>query len=235
MRKLFSLILVLSLCFSLVACQGNDKPAPNKETGKETSKEANKETTAAEEKSDAQELSVDNPIIVDKEAKEIRLLAQIDGQFTEKSTMHGVVFVDGGQGKNTMFRSLAKQDLYYDALKELGFTAGDTTNADNADKEPATGDKLEIRFQWDDKDVSLDEMVIDSTGEKFDIRFTGNKEASDKFQSGCIVCLTTCYVGITTNAAHLLGAEPNDVSFKLNPEVAPEDGTQVTVVIRAAK
>lgn len=228
MKRILTLLIVLSLGLGLVACGSSADKIKTQQTA---APEASAQATDGPK--DSQELSVDNPIVVDKENKEVRILAAVNGDFFEKSTMHGVVYVDGAQGENCMFQSFAKQDAFYDGLKAIGLAAADNINSDNAGETYTDGPALEVTFAWDDKTASLDEMIVESNSKPVDIRFTGNKAASDKYQSGCITCLTTCFVGITSNANYYLGEEPNNVTFKLNPDVAPKDQTTVTIIYRA--
>jgi Fe-S-cluster-containing hydrogenase component 2 len=63
-----------------------------------------------------------------------------------------------------------------------------------------------------------------------DVRFGGNLDRSKAKQTGCILCLDTCPVGITSNASHPQGSfDGKLVEFKGNKDVLPADGTGVIV------
>lgn len=69
-----------------------------------------------------------------------------------------------------------------------------------------------------------------------DVRFGGNLEAAKKANTGCILCLDSCAVGITSNSSYPTGTTQNKVSeFYGNKDVLPADGTRVSVIFRIAE
>lgn len=66
-----------------------------------------------------------------------------------------------------------------------------------------------------------------------DIRFGGNLDNARTFHTGCILCLDSCAVGITSNASYPSGTTQGDeVRFFGNDKVLPPDGTRVSVIFR---
>jgi len=58
-----------------------------------------------------------------------------------------------------------------------------------------------------------------------------------KKNTGCLVCLDSCPVGIASNAAYTYGAidRRKEVSFTGNKDLLPPDGTVVVITFKAKK
>ena len=52
------------------------------------------------------------------------------------------------------------------------------------------------------KELSLDQIFDDSSQKGFQIRFGGNRDRAVRGKTGCITCLESCWIGITSNAAY---------------------------------
>ena len=66
-----------------------------------------------------------------------------------------------------------------------------------------------------------------------DIRFGGNFEAAKAKRTGCILCLDSCAVGITSDAAYETGAvEVKKIGRYGREDVLPPDGSKVSVIFR---
>lgn len=83
----------------------------------------------------------------------------------------------------------------------------------------------------------LDEVIVDSNKKPFQIRFGGNMENALKLNTGCLLCLDSCPVGITSNASYTHGAveKRNEVTFKGNQSILPPDGTLVMIKVKVKK
>ncbi len=130
---------------------------------------------------------------------------------------------------------------FYDALIQIGAKPGDNLTK-NSYGEFVKGDELDIIALLPDtnKGLSLNAIFFDSTGRGFNIRFGGNRKASIEENTGCITCLESCWIGITSNAAY-----PMINSFKrlINPnshfrgkaEVLPANDSTPVILVYSLK
>jgi hypothetical protein len=174
-------------------------------------------------------------MVVDEKAKEIRLFAIVNGKYLHQPTRHGVVFAEGKNGNKSVFKAYTNQNDFHDALIKAGAKPGNNLTMKTATGKYVEGDVLDVFIIWDgaDKEYRLDEVIQDSGGNGFQINFGGNAtEARQKF-TGCILCLDSCPVGITSNARYPHGAfASREVKFKGDKDILPPDGTSVTIVFR---
>ena len=91
--------------------------------------------------------------------------------------------------------------------------------------------------QWD-RIKDMIPRAKTGSGEPYvaDIRFGGNIKSAYAANTGCILCLESCPVGITSNAAYGYGVieNTNTPQFFGNADILPEDGTIVTVTFTLA-
>ena len=216
MKKLITVLLVATLALSLTAC---GKTAP----------EASKAETKV--------------LVVDKEAKEIKMLCEVNGKYFTESTRHGIVFAKGSNGEKSVLRGLADEKEFHQALLDIGAKAGNNLKAEDmkagADNgKSVDGDKLEVVVTWDgqDKEIPFADIIKSSQEKPMDVRFGGNLESAKKNNTGCVLCLDSCATGITSDAAFPTGTTQNNVAkFYGDEDVLPEDGKVVTVTFRLAK
>lgn len=184
-------------------------------------------------------LTKDNPIKVDKEAGKVTFLAKVNGKYFFEPTRHAAVFEGGSNGDKSVFTGLVDTEPFHNALVEIGAQAGENMTPDNKETTKVQGDSLAVSVTWGDgsKEYDLNEVVKDSNGSKIDIRFGGNlKRALDK-KTGCLICLDSCPVGITSNAAYTYGAveKRDEVGFTGNQDILPEDGSLVAITVKLNK
>ena len=68
------------------------------------------------------------------------------------------------------------------------------------------------------------------------VRFGGNFEAAKSNRTGCILCLDSCAMAITSDAAYEAGAvEIKKIGRYGREDVLPADGTRVSVIFRIAE
>jgi hypothetical protein len=184
-------------------------------------------------------LTKEKPIKVDEKAKSLSVLAEVNGKYFLQATRHGLVFKDGKNGEKSVLRALGDHKSFHEGLIKLGFKAGNNMTMDNAATTFVQGDPLEVTVSWEGakKEYRLDEVIKDSNGKPLLIKFGGNLESALKYNTGCLICLDSCPVGITSNASYTMGAieKRNEVSFTGIKEVLPPDGTQVVVTLKAKK
>jgi hypothetical protein len=217
MRKMIVLWGALSLCWCMIVL------------GTLPAQSASAKTTLTKEK----------PISVDEKERSVSVLAQVNGKYFYQTTRHGVVYAGGSNGDKAVFRSFANDQDFYDALMKLALKAGNNMTKDNAAKTFVEGDLLDVTVTWDGakKEYSLDEVITDSNKKPFQIRFGGNQKNALQFKTGCLLCLDSCPVGITSNANYTMGAVEmrSEVVFKGNDKVLPPDGSLVVVKVKAKK
>lgn len=168
------------------------------------------------------------PIVV--ESNQIRLTATVNGKFFTTPTFHGVVYEGGSNGNNSLFKAQATQQQYYDALISLGALPGNNVDANSiVNVTKAEGTIIDVYVTWAGapKTYTLQEVLVGCVCDGT-IKFGGNLAASKSYGTGCIVCLGTCMVGISSNSAYAFGVYPK---FCGNSSVLPTDGTQVTIIL----
>jgi hypothetical protein len=181
------------------------------------------------------------PMVVNKEKKEISILAEVNGKYFTESTRHGVVFKDGKNGEKSILRALADEKKFYEEMIALGATPGNNLTADDmkTGTKSIEGSKLDVFVTWDGlgKEIPFSDVYTSSVEKELDVRFGGNIERANKNNTGCILCLDSCPTGITSNAAFPAGSHDNlkNVTFNGNDQVLPADGTVVTVIFRLAE
>lgn len=219
LKKFFTLALSSILLTSLVACG-----APSEST----------ETT---EEPASQEV-----MVVDKDKKEVTMLAEVNGKYFTESTRHGVVFKDGSNGEKSVLRGLADEKEFYHALIAIGAKAGDNLTGEDmkagpTDGKSVEGDKLNVFVTWDglDKEIPFQDIIKASEERESDFRFGGNLASAEKNNTGCVLCLDSCATGIASDAAYPTGTTQNKVvDFFGDDSVLPADGTVVKVIFRLA-
>lgn len=237
MKKIKFLAMLLMVSLLLVACGPKTDTTTDKK--EETKTAESTETTDTEEKTDDKDAATlngvteENPLKVDKDAKSVTIYTKYNGKFETEATRHLVICKDGKLSDKSIFSSYVSPTDFYNALVEVGAEAGNNMTADNASTTKSEGSKLEVTLCWAGQEgsVGIDDVVKDSNGKAIDMRFSGNIDPSKEYNTGCISCLDSCFVGITSNGEYPLGAieETKEVSFSVDADKAPEDGTPVAI------
>lgn len=243
MKKIKFLAMLLMVSLLLVACGPKTDTKPEETKTNEATDTT--DTTDTEEKTDDENtetadaegtiagVSEENPIKIDKDAKSVTIYTKYNGKFETEATRHLAIFKDGKLSDMSIFSSYVSPEDFYNALEEIGAEAGNNMNADNAATTTSEGSQLDLTLAWAGQEgtVGIDDVVKDSNGKALDIRFSGNIDNSKEFNTGCITCLDSCFVGITSNGEYPLGAieESKTVEFSVDADEAPEDGTAVAI------
>ncbi len=181
----------------------------------------------------------ENPMIINEKEKKIMIYTEVHEMNVHQSNVHwGIVFKDGRFQDRAILRAYVNQLDFHDALLKIGAKPGNNLNKDTIGKY-VEGDTLIVTATWPglNKELSLNEIFVDEKGKGFHIKFGGNKKASEEQKTGCITCLESCWISITSNANYpQTGAlkrfiNPNS-RFKGNANVLPEDGKPVIVIYR---
>lgn len=184
-------------------------------------------------------LTPGNPLKVDLKERSVSVLAQVNGKYLARPTRHGVVFKDGKNGDKSVFTALADHKTFYESLIKIGLKPGNNMTWDNKEKTVVEGDPIDVFVTWKGakKTYRIDEAIKDSTGKPIAIRFGGNLPAALDKKTGCLMCLDSCPVGITSNATYTYGAieTRKEASLMGNKDILPPDGTFVVVVFKAKK
>lgn len=212
MNKKFIIIVAIIMAFAFVGC--------NKKTEVKTDTELFG-------------LSETNNMVVDKEAKTIKIFALANGKYLSESTRHGVVSDGGKFADKAVFRSFVKPADFHQALLDIGAVPGNNMNKDNAETTLTEGSNLKLTFTWKDQESGKDinDVITDSNGNPIQIRFSGNLDNANEKKTGCITCLDSCLVGITSNASYPYGSveKAKTVEFNGNMENFPLDGEPVVI------
>jgi hypothetical protein len=184
----------------------------------------------------------ENPLIVDKANKRLLIYTEVNEMYLYQSTVHwGVVFREGTFGDRAILKAWANQLDFHDGLVELGLKPGNNLRHDTVGK-LVEGDELTIHATWPGlgKEVPLEEFFAESSGKGFKIKFGGNRKASAEKKTGCITCLESCWISISSNAQYPMSKSPERFShphstFKGRPEVLPvKDQSPVVLIYRKA-
>lgn len=179
----------------------------------------------------------EKPLIIDEKGKRVLIYTEVNEVNVHQSNVHwGVVFKDGKYQDRSILRSFANQLDFHDALIKTGAKPGNTLTKDTIGKY-VEGDTLDVKAIWPGlgKELSLNDIFIDEDGKGFKIKFGGNRKASAEKNTGCITCLESCWISISSNAnypqTHSLKRffMPNS-RFKGNTNILPDDGKPVILI-----
>lgn len=180
------------------------------------------------------QISRTNPIIIDKASKTVKMYTEVNAKYFVEPTRHAIVFKDGSNGDKSILKAWANQNDYYNALIDIGAKAGN--NLTPKTSTTVQGDPLDVTITWKGaaKEIPIYDAVIDSQNKKVaDFRFGGNQELAKSKNTGCILCLDSCPVGIASNATYpQMSFDNKQVEFRGNKAVLPADGTPVIVTFK---
>jgi hypothetical protein len=183
----------------------------------------------------------ENPLIVDEKGKRVLIYTEVHEMNVHQSNVHwGVVFKDGKFQDRAILKAYSNQLAFHDALLKIGAKPGNNLTKDTIGKY-VEGDTLDIKATWPGlgKELSLNDIFVDENGKGFKIKFGGNRKASEEKNTGCITCLESCWISISSNAnypqTHSLKRFLNPNSrFKGNANILPDDGKPVILIYSVA-
>ncbi|NPU83968.1 MAG: hypothetical protein HPY65_05725 [Syntrophaceae bacterium] len=168
------------------------------------------------------------PLAADPKTGTVAMYAEISlRHLTETTTHWGIGCETGKFADRFILVSPAEPPALYDALIRIGARPGNNLAPDGYGK-TVEGDVLALTAAWPGlpREVDAGGLFYDSSGKGFRFRFGGNRRAAEEQRTGCLTCLESCPVGITSNAVypHLSTARrifrPNS-RFRGRPEVLP--------------
>lgn len=183
----------------------------------------------------------ENPLVIDMKEKRVLIYTEVSEKNLHEANPHwGVVFKDGKFGEKAILVSFANPLAFHDALLQIGAKPGNNLTKDVIGK-PVEGDALEMTATWSGlgKELKPAEIFYDKTGKGFEIKFGGNRKASEEMNTGCITCLESCWIAITSNTKYptITGAtravSPNSL-FRGRAEVLPGGDKPVILIYRVA-
>jgi hypothetical protein len=181
-------------------------------------------------------LTKENPLQVDAAEGSVQVLGVVNGKYFFQGTRHAMIYQGGKFSDKAVFRSFASPQAFHDALLRIGLKPGNNMTMENKEKTRVHGDALDVRVTWPGagRTFTLDEVISDSNGKPIQMRFGGNRKLCGEKNTGCLMCLDSCPVGIVSNAAYAYGAveKRNEVTFQGRKEVLPADGTLVVFTVK---
>lgn len=183
----------------------------------------------------------ENPLIIDEKGKRVLIYTEVHEMNVHQYNVHwGIVFKDGRFQDRAILRSYANHLDFHDAMIKIGARPGNNLNKDTIGHF-VEGDTLEVKATWPGlgKELFLNEIFEDTAGKGFLIKFGGNRKASEEQKTGCITCLESCWISITSNANYpQTGAikrliNPNS-KFRGKADILPGDRKPVILIYRVA-
>lgn len=145
-----------------------------------------------------------HPLFIDLHKKQVLLYTEVNLNNWDKTNPHwGVVYEGGKLSDKAILSAFCPPGEFHAALIKIGARPGNNLTLQHTDT-LVEGDELSISVLRPDqnKSLTLADILFDQTGKGFHIRFGGNLERAVKEKTGCITCLESCPVGITSNAVY---------------------------------
>lgn len=181
----------------------------------------------------------ENPILVDTTGKRVLIYTEVNEMNVHQPNVHwGVVFKDGKFQDRAILKSWANHLAFHDAIVKIGGHAGNNLTKDTIGNH-VDGDELDVTalVPGAAREYKLGEVFVDLAGKDFKIKFGGNRPASENMNTGCITCLESCWIAVSSNTSYPQTGSikrfvnPNS-KFKGNPELLPTEGKPVVLVYR---
>lgn len=182
-------------------------------------------------------LTREHPITFDKDKKTVSFLAEVNGKYLYQPTRHFAVYEKGSNGEKAVFRGLVSHLKFYDALMKINVTPGNNMTLKNKETTHVEGREFKVTVTWKGagRDYSIDEVMDESNKAPIVMKFGGNLENATSKNTGCLLCLDSCPVGIVSNSVYTYGAisKRKEVSMKGNKDILPADRTKVIITLTA--
>lgn len=201
MKKL-TLLLVMALSLGLAGCGSSN------DSNGGTTEEKKEEGSKAE-------------CVVDETAKTITVQAVATGN--TESSIHLLVNQDGSNAEKSFFTTEASTMDFYDALVGLGAIPGNNIPVD-ASSGTILGSGLDVAITVDGEEYGGYDLITPSEEREMDVRFGGNIALNQEYDTGCLLCMESCSVGLASDAAYEYCEE---IEFTPSDKM-PEKGTEVT-------
>jgi hypothetical protein len=176
------------------------------------------------------------PLRIDSINRRVLIYAEVNLKSLNQSNPHwGVVFQGGKLKDNAIFQAFCSPQEFHEALLQIGAKPGNNLTL-RSSGEVIRGDELLVSVTWPglSRPLGLADILEDTSGKGFRIRFGGNRQRAMEEQTGCITCLESCPIGITSNASYpaISGFKrmisPNS-QFKGKAEKLPRQGGLILI------
>jgi hypothetical protein len=184
----------------------------------------------------------EHPLLLDGPGRRVLLYTEVNGRNLTTTNPHwGIVAIGGTLADKAILRSYADPLSLHDALVKLGARPGNNLTAGSSGQYVA-GELLEVTVSWPGlgRELPLSAVFEDEAGKGFRIRFGGNRAAARHEHTGCITCLESCWVAVTSNDRYPFIStlkrlvSPNS-RFRGKGAVLPADGGAVIVSYRLVR
>ena len=177
------------------------------------------------------------PAIINNNRKEVRIEAIVNGKYFNNPTRHhGIVFKGGKYGDKGVLISLTDEREFYQALKDIGCVEGNNlTMEDMSLSKAVKGEPLDVFVTWEgsEKEIPFEDVIKSSEERMMIVRFGGNFEAAKANRTGCILCLDSCPIAITSDSSFTTAElENKNIDKYIREDVLPPDGSKVSVIFR---
>jgi hypothetical protein len=175
-----------------------------------------------------------HPLTLDLPGKRVLIYTEVNGKGITRSNPHwGVVAVGGKLADKGILKSYADALALHDALVKIGARPGNNLTSSSTGSY-VSGDILEVTATWPGlgRELPLSAIFEDEAGKGFHIRFGGNRSAAQHEHTGCITCLESCWIAVTSNDRYPFIStmkrlvSPNS-RFRGREKVLPGDGRGV--------
>jgi hypothetical protein len=142
------------------------------------------------------------PLGIDTINKRVLVYAEVNPISLNQSNSHwGVVYQGGKFNEQAIFQAFCTPQEFHDALLQIGAYPGNNLTS-RSSRDIIGGDELLVSVTWPglSRPLGLADILEDSAGKGFRILFGGNRQRAVEEQTGCITCLESCPIGITSNA-----------------------------------
>lgn len=144
------------------------------------------------------------PLREDIPGRSVKIYAELSLKHLTETTAHwGIGCSSGSCADKFIFTSPVEPAHLYDALCRTGARPGNNLTLKSYGQH-AAGDELALSVQWAGlaRDLSLSSVIFDEAGKGFLFRFGGNRAAALEQKTGCLTCLESCPVAITSNSLY---------------------------------
>jgi hypothetical protein len=182
------------------------------------------------------------PLIADEKRGTVKMYTEVNLKNLTQTNPHwGIGCQTGKFAEKFILSSPAEPLDFHDALVSIGAKPGNNLALDSYGTF-VEGDEIIVTALWTGlkKPVDIKDLFCDATGKGFNIRFGGNRPAAADKKTGCLTCLESCPIAITSNAVYphispaTRSSTPNS-RFRGNPEVLPTAAAFPVVVLYGLK
>jgi len=229
--KLFLLFIALLLVTGLVfGCSGGTQQQAS------VGESSQDETGDTVEGSATENPTKDNPLVVDEENGVVKVYTEVNAKYFVEPTRHGIIMVGGTYGDKPILSAYTEPADFYQALIDIGLKPGNNVKLDSPPGTIVEGDVVKVTVNVDGQDYDFSEIVKADPELGWEPRFGGNLDNAGIKKTGCILCLDSCAVGITSNSKY--GTKSFDggtAKFYGKQEILKEDKKPVIVSFELAE